>query len=143
MTGEPLNQRPADALAHAVPEVEGPNSMPTGSRFDTSTESYATGWPNTPTITESAKRARSVVIANCLGTAVNGVQEALSVLRTREQAMLDFFDELGMSPDEGTFDEPPEVARGLVEMWTRIPTQGEIEGLFDFPEGPDTVRAVA
>lgn len=42
-----------------VPEVTGPNSYPTGSRFDTSTESYADGWPDTPVITESAKRARA------------------------------------------------------------------------------------
>jgi hypothetical protein len=40
------------------PEVEGPNSYPTNGRFDTSTDSYAAGWPPTPTVTESAERAR-------------------------------------------------------------------------------------
>lgn len=50
-------------LSMAVPEVEGPNSRPTGSRFDTSTEGYADGWPPTPTITESARRARAARMA--------------------------------------------------------------------------------
>jgi hypothetical protein len=30
------------------PEVQGPNSVPTGSRYDTSTENYADGSPNIP-----------------------------------------------------------------------------------------------
>ena len=45
-------------IPHATPEVEGPNSFPTGIRFDTSTESYADGWPPTPTVTQSSERAR-------------------------------------------------------------------------------------
>jgi hypothetical protein len=59
MIGEPLNVRPLNVPVHATPEVEGPNSMPTGSRFDTSTEPYAAGFPSTPTVTESASRARA------------------------------------------------------------------------------------
>lgn len=58
MEGEPLNKRPDDVPAHAVPEVEGPNSYPTEDKFDTSTENYAAGWPDTPIVTESAKRAK-------------------------------------------------------------------------------------
>jgi len=42
---------------HAKPEAEGPNPIPTGSRFDIETESYVAGWPPTPTVTESTKRA--------------------------------------------------------------------------------------
>jgi len=57
----------ADTMAKAVdspistvarPEVEGPNTFPTNGRFRTSTENYAAGGPPTPTVTESAKRAR-------------------------------------------------------------------------------------
>jgi hypothetical protein len=58
---------------HAMPEVPGPNSFPTGERYDTSSDSYAAGWPDTPTITESAKKARRAIIEKGLGAEAGSI----------------------------------------------------------------------
>lgn len=41
----------------AVPEVVGPNPIPSGSRFETSTESYAAGFPHREIMSWSVSEA--------------------------------------------------------------------------------------